>query len=80
MDNTNDADVRCERLRNLLGNMWVLPDILNDVVLLEDIKDAETKRLIDNILSRIKVDKKLLEVALDPTTPIDKLKTLYHDK
>jgi hypothetical protein len=71
-------EVRCERLRNLIGPMWNLPDMLKLFMNGEDLN--QRKDVLESMINRIETSKPFLLKAMDPTATKEELSKLYPDQ
>lgn len=68
-------EVRCERLRNLIGPLWTLPDMLKMFLNGEDLN--ERRKLLQGMIEDIDRSKPYLLKAMDPEATKEELSQLY---
>lgn len=74
-DSMTTEESRCERLRNLIGPMWNLPDMLKMFMNGEDLN--ERREFIQDLIKRIDESKPLLKKLMDPEISKEEIKKLY---
>ena len=74
-DEMSLEEVRCERLRNLIGPMWNLPDMLKLFMNGEDLN--QRKDAIESMINSIETSKPFLLKAMDPLATKEELSKLY---
>ena len=66
---------RCERLRNLIGPLWSLPDMLNLFLNGEDLN--ERREILKDLIKDADESKPFLKKLMDPDITKEEIEKLY---